>query len=199
MRLLRLTVRCQRYYLEVARPETAIERTREVILEAAARVLGSRPDAAMADIADQAGVGRATLYRHFPTRESLLRGVAETGANELADALCAANLDELPVDRAIARLTSVFLRTGLKYAALIGQTEEPPDPAAKERVVQPVRDVLARGIRDGSLRNDLPADLLFEMFGALLERALRLTIDDATTPEAAADAVVTMFLAGARC
>jgi TetR/AcrR family transcriptional repressor of mexCD-oprJ operon len=153
----------------------------------------------MADIADQAGVGRATVYRHFPTRESLLRGVAETGANELADALCAANLDELPVDRAIARLTSVFLRTGLKYAALIGRMEEPPDPAAKERVVQPLRDVLARGVRDGSLRTDLPADLLFEMFGALLERALRLTIDEATTPEAAAEAVVTMFLAGARC
>ena len=191
-------MRCTRYDRCVARPETAIERTREVILEAAARVLGNRPDAGMAEIADEAGVGRATLYRYFPTRESLWRGVAETGANELADALSAANLDALPVDRAIARMTSVFLRTGAKYAALIGRMEEPPDEVAKERVVQPVRGVLTRGTRDGTFRADLPADVLFEMFGALLERALRLTVADLFTPEAAGDAVVTIFLDGAR-
>jgi TetR/AcrR family transcriptional regulator, mexCD-oprJ operon repressor len=187
------------YASGVARSEIATERTREVILDAAAQVLGSRPDAAMADIADHAGVGRATLYRHFPTRESLLRGVAESGARELADALAAANLDELAVDRAIARLTSVFLRTGAKYAALIGQVEaEHPDLAAKERVIQPVRDVFTRGLRDGVLRTDLPGEVLFEVFTALIARALQLTITGATTPEAAADAVVTLFLDGAR-
>jgi TetR/AcrR family transcriptional regulator, mexCD-oprJ operon repressor len=178
--------------------ETAGERTRVAILDAAARVLGRRPDAAMADIADQAGVGRATLYRHFPTRESLLRGVAESGTTELADAIAAATLNDLPVDRAIARLASVFLRTGAKYAALIGHVEEHPDPEAKEKVIAPVRDVFTRGVRDGSLRADLPGDALFEMFGALIERALTLMIDGAITQEAAADAVVSLFLDGAR-
>jgi hypothetical protein len=49
---------------------------RSAIRGAAARVPGRRPDAAMAEIADDAGVGRATLYRHFPTRESLPQSVA---------------------------------------------------------------------------------------------------------------------------
>jgi TetR/AcrR family transcriptional regulator, mexCD-oprJ operon repressor len=188
------------YALSVARPETATERTREVILDAAARVLGSRPDAAMADIADEAGIGRATLYRHFPTRESLLRGVAEAGVSELAGAIAAANLEALRTDRAIARLTSVFLRTGTKYAALIGQVEaDHVESVAKETVMQPVRDVFARGVRDGALRADLPGDVLLEMFSALVERALRLTLAGTVTPEAAADAVVTLFLDGARC
>ncbi|RMB82380.1 TetR/AcrR family transcriptional regulator [Streptomyces shenzhenensis] len=73
----------------------------------------------MAEIADEAGVGRATLYRHFPTRESLLRGVAKVGIAELADAFDAAHLEELPADRAIARIIAVYLREGAKYAAVI--------------------------------------------------------------------------------
>src|SRR4051812_34781131 len=64
-------------------------------------------------------VGRATLYRHFPTRESLIGGVQEAGTDELVAAFGSADLDKLPVDRAIARATGVFLRTGAKYAAVI--------------------------------------------------------------------------------
>jgi TetR/AcrR family transcriptional repressor of mexCD-oprJ operon len=174
------------------------ERTRAVILEAAARVLGRRPDASMADIADEAGVGRATLYRHFPTRDSLLQGAEEAGIAELTEGIEAANLGDLAVERAIARLISVFMRTGAKYAAFITQDEDHPDSVDKQRVLQPVRDVIDRGVRDGVLRADLPTDMLFEMFGALLERALWLTVAGTTTPEAATDAVVDLFLDGAR-
>ncbi|MDT5103903.1 MAG: hypothetical protein QOI25_1416 [Mycobacterium sp.] len=169
-----------------------------MILDAAARVLGRRPDAAMVDIADEAGVGRATLYRHFPTRDSLLQGAADAGVAELTEGIAAANLGDLSVERAIARLTSVFLRTGAKYAALITQDEDRQDSIDKERVIQPVRDVIDRGVREGVLRADPPADVLFEMFSALLERALWLTVAGTTTPEAATDAVVDLFLDGAR-
>jgi TetR/AcrR family transcriptional regulator, mexCD-oprJ operon repressor len=174
------------------------ERTRAAILEAAARVLGRRPDAAMADIADEAGVGRATLYRHFPTRDSLLQGAEEAGIAELTEGIEAANLGGLSVERAIARLTSVFMRTGAKYAAFITQDEDHPDSVDKQRVIQPVREVIDRGVREGVLRADPPTDVLFEMFSALLERSLWLTVAGTITPEAATDAVVDLFLDGAR-
>jgi AcrR family transcriptional regulator len=169
-----------------------------VILEAAARVLSQHPDAGMTEIAEQAQVGRATLYRHFPTRESLIRGAADVGIAELADAMEAADLHALSAERAIARLASVFLRTGAKYAALINLVEDHPNSPAKDRVTQPLRDVFIRGINDGELRSELPADMLFELFSALIERAIRLTINTATSPEAAADAVVATFLDGVR-
>jgi TetR/AcrR family transcriptional regulator, mexCD-oprJ operon repressor len=189
-----LTVR--RYDLEVASTD-GTDRTRRAILDAAARVLARRPDAAMADIAEEADVGRATLYRHFPTRESLIGGVQEAGTDELVAAFASADLDKLPVDRAIARATGVFLRTGAKYAAVISRDDEHREHAAKNRAIAPVRELIARGVRDGELRNDLPGDALFEMYSALIGRAQLLTITDAVTPEQAADAVVAVFLHGA--
>lgn len=175
-----------------------MQRTRSAILDAAARALGRRPDAAMGEIADEAGVGRATLYRHFPTRESLLRGVAEAGITELVEAFDAAHLDDLPADRAIARVIAIYLREGAKYAAVIRQAVEYCDPADIERTVRPVRAVIDRGVRDRALRDDLRGDAMFAMFSAIVERALWLTVDDAMTPEEATEAAVAIFLNGAR-
>lgn len=175
-----------------------MQRTREAILGAAARVMGRRPDAAMAEIADEAGVGRATLYRHFPTRESLQQGVAEVGIAELTEALEAANLDELPADRAIARITAVVLRNGAKYAAVISQSADFCDPADIERTTRPIREVIDRGVHDQVLRDDLRGDTVYAMFTAMLERALWLTIGEVMTPEEATEATLTMFLNGAR-
>ncbi|MEV4112116.1 TetR/AcrR family transcriptional regulator [Nonomuraea sp. NPDC049695] len=175
-----------------------MQRTRSAILDAAARVLGRRSDAAMAEIADEAGVGRATLYRHYPTRESLLRGVAEVGMAELVEAFAAANLDELPADRAITRIIAVFLRNGAKYAAVISQADEFCDPAVIESTTRPIREVITRGIRDKVLRDDLRPDAVLAMFSAIVERALWLTVGQAMTPEEATETAVTIFLDGAR-
>lgn len=172
-------------------------RTRQAILDAAARLLGRKPDAAMTDIADEARVGRATLYRHFPTRESLVRGVQDVGTTELLEALAAADLDSLPADRAIARITGVFLRTGAKYAAVVSQDDEHKEHPPHDRAIAPVREVINRAIRDGELRADLPDGALFAMYDALIGRALVLTTTGKLTPEQAADTVVAVFLKGA--
>ncbi len=185
----------RRYYLVMPATDGS-ERTRRAILDAAARVLGQRSEAGMADIAEEAGVGRATLYRHFPTRESLIQGVQDAGSAELVAAFASAGLDELPADRAIARITGIFLRTGAKYAAVISRDDEHREHAARDRAIEPIRTVIARGIRDGELRTDLPDGALFEMYSALVARAQLLTITDRLTPEQAADAVVAVFLHG---
>lgn len=47
--------------------------TKEILLDAAATTLAQNPGASMNEIARSAGVGRATLYRYFPSREAILR------------------------------------------------------------------------------------------------------------------------------
>ncbi|WP_121183254.1 TetR/AcrR family transcriptional regulator [Nocardiopsis sp. Huas11] len=67
-------------------------RNRERVLVAARAVFAERGiDAPMATVARRAGLGVATLYRHFPTRDALVRGAytqqMQTCARALTEAL----------------------------------------------------------------------------------------------------------------
>ena len=53
-----------------------VVQSRKAIIEAAVRVLLNDTGASLSEIAQEAGVGRATLYRHFDTKESLLQALA---------------------------------------------------------------------------------------------------------------------------
>jgi serine phosphatase RsbU (regulator of sigma subunit) len=57
--------------------------SRQRILEAAAAMAGDRRTS-MTEIAAAAGVGRSTLYRHFPSRQALERALQGRRANEAA-------------------------------------------------------------------------------------------------------------------
>lgn len=73
------------------------ERNREAILEAANECfveLGAK--ASIDAIAKRAGVGPATVYRHFPTRSDLERAVFDVRLGEYATAIEAAQLSEDP-------------------------------------------------------------------------------------------------------
>src|SRR2546429_4957031 len=61
------------------KPRADAQRNREHILEVAKQEFTrSGADTSLDDIAKQAGVGPGTLYRHFPTREALLKTVYRT-------------------------------------------------------------------------------------------------------------------------
>jgi AcrR family transcriptional regulator len=58
---------------------------RERILEAAHEALQDSPDASLNSIAQRAGVGAGTLYRHFPNREALILAVYQHDIERLVD------------------------------------------------------------------------------------------------------------------
>jgi len=47
-------------------------RTRQALLDAAARLLGEGRSPSVAEVADAAGVSRATAYRYFPSQDAML-------------------------------------------------------------------------------------------------------------------------------
>jgi len=80
------------------------DRSVEAIREAALAALASDPEASMAEIARRAGVVRATIYAHFPTRESLLDAVMELAVDQVAQAMQAAEPDRGEPREALERV-----------------------------------------------------------------------------------------------
>ncbi|MFI0242298.1 TetR/AcrR family transcriptional regulator [Streptomyces sp. NPDC016845] len=66
------------------KPRADVQRNRAVLLETAQRhFLRHGVGTSLEAVAKEAGVGPATLYRHFPTREALLAAVLQTRSEEL--------------------------------------------------------------------------------------------------------------------
>jgi AcrR family transcriptional regulator len=91
------------------------QRNYELLLTTARKVFGERGvDAPLDDIARQAGIGNATMYRHFPTRRELIIAVY---ADEVA-ALCAQGEalleDELPGDALFGWLRAFIAHVAAK-------------------------------------------------------------------------------------
>ncbi|ACQ79189.1 transcriptional regulator, TetR family [Beutenbergia cavernae DSM 12333] len=176
------------------------DRVSASILDAAATLLAEEGDSAsMAQIAASAGVGRATLYRYFPTREALVRGLSSAAIDDLAGRIDAAALDQVPVREAVARTVRAFVTAGATWAALarIGR-EDWKDPVDLEtRVVTPVRALLERGVADGTLRRDLPAQAVVTLFTGMLELGLRLVLEQGLGVEDASATTTALFLDGA--
>ena len=73
------------------------------------------------------------------------------------------------------------------------------DPEEIERLVAaPMRAVFVRGLESGLFRQDLPADVLLELFGGALVAALKLTQHGQLGLEEATAAAASVFLNGAR-
>lgn len=177
------------------------DRTAALIIECAATLLARNGDAtSMEDIAAAAGIGRATLYRYFANRQDLLRAMAVASVEELARAISDADLEAVPFDDAITRLTRAIITTGRKYMALSrdgsGMTRAHPD--ADRALVQPVRALFRRGVAEGALRDDLSPDLLLSLYTGLVRGALETADHKRSGVEHTVAAVVGIFLHGIR-
>lgn len=174
------------------------DRTASAILDAAAHVLAERSDASMAEVAAAAGVGRATLYRYYPSREALLEALADAALREAGERLADAGLERASVPEAIERIVRAVLGVGDRYVVLSRERIR-HDPDEAERLVRaPLRSVFARGIDDGVLRADLPVEVLIELFGGLLGAAVKLVGDRQVGLEEIAATTTALFLDGAR-
>jgi TetR/AcrR family transcriptional repressor of mexCD-oprJ operon len=180
-----------------ARPQQ-YDRTASAILDAAAHVLADRTEASMSEVAAAAGVGRATLYRYYPSREALLDALAREALIDLGARLADAGLDRASVPEAIERIVRAVVAVGDRYVVL-AREQIRPDPADSDRLFRaPLQSVFERGVHESVLRADVPVDVLLELFGGLLGAAVRLVGERRIGLEEIAATTTALFLDGAR-
>ena len=149
-------------------------RNRDAILEAAATCLAERPTASVAEIATAAGVGRVTLYGHFPSREALLMEVLHHTMAQVERAMATVDLSGEPRVALDALVRSSWqLLSGL--TSLLGAVEPSlPRGAIRDAHAAPlarVHGIFARGRADGVFRDDQSLEWQVASFFALLHGA----------------------------
>ena len=147
-------------------------RNRERLLEAAKIVFSSgRPDASLEAVARRAGVGIGTLYRHFPTRETLFEAVYRREVDELSDYAERLKNECAPVDALRlwlhANVELVATKKGM-LAALALATHAPSELYAYsfDRLTKAVGALLHRAVVANDIRSDItPEDLIRALVG----------------------------------
>jgi AcrR family transcriptional regulator len=161
----------------------------------------------MSDVASAAGVARSSLYYYFTNKDDVLAYLLRAVLDELTEstAVAAAGPGTPP-----ARLAAV-IRAQLAHLdahpaatqvliANLGRAGRLPDIAGRVRegFEDPVRDLLAEGAADGTLR-PLPDDDLgaAALFGAVLVIGLRsLVLEGSIDVDRVTDAIGPMFWHG---
>jgi AcrR family transcriptional regulator len=139
-------------------------RNRDQLLAVATRVFGSADaEPSMRAIAREAGVGIATLYRHFPTRESLVDAVYQdqvvrltAGAREL--------LGQLPPAAAMRHWMDLFgewiaTKNGMLDTLLaMIESGEIAHAQTRTELLTAITTILDAGCAAGDLRPDVTAE-----------------------------------------
>jgi AcrR family transcriptional regulator len=139
-------------------------RNRETLLAVATSVYASsQAEPSMRAIAREAGVGIATLYRHFPTRESLVDAVYHdqvkrltAGAREL--------LEQLPPAEAMRRWMDLFgdwvaTKHGMLDTLLaMIESGEIAHAQTRTELLEAITSILDAGSAAGDLRADVTAE-----------------------------------------
>jgi AcrR family transcriptional regulator len=151
------------------------ERSISSITNAALEALASDPDVSMAEIARRAGVVRATIYMHFPTRESLLDAVMEDATAQVAEATRQAEPDRGEPREALERVLLATWRQLSQFHNILQININRLSATELRRRHLPITaqivPLLERGQAEGIFRSDVSADWLIAVVRAIVHVA----------------------------
>jgi TetR/AcrR family transcriptional repressor of mexCD-oprJ operon len=149
-------------------------RNAEKIVDAAVACLGRSPDASTSEIARAAGVGRVTLYGHFPTREALVESALTRLLDEGDQVLERLDLTGDPREVLRTLIQSGWLLMAEADAVLEAAQAALPPGRIQElhaKLAQRLESLIARGQAEGVFRADLPASWMASVLHHIMKGA----------------------------
>jgi TetR/AcrR family transcriptional repressor of mexCD-oprJ operon len=151
------------------------ERSIAAITNAALEALAGDPDVSMAEIARRAGVVRATIYMHFPTREALLDAVMEHATAQVAEATRRAEPERGEPNEALERVLLATWRQLSQFHNILQININRLSAKELHRRHLPITTqivpLLERGQAEGVFRDDVSALWLIAVVRAIVHVA----------------------------
>lgn len=182
------------------------ERNIAAILDAGLACFSRSADASVADVARAAGVGRVTLYGHFPSRQALIDAVLAHAISKASTALEAETLADGPAPEALSRLIHSSWRVVDRHRSLLAAAQHELPPARirhhHDEAMARVERLIARGQAEGDFRTDLPRPWLVATFYSVLHSAAEEVdagrLDPAQAPQVLTTTLLAAFAAQPR-
>lgn len=150
------------------------DRNRERIVAAATKVLAANRGATFEQIIAATGLGRTTVYRHFPSRDALLAVLVDEALRAALELIAAARPDHGTFLDALERTTRAALHAGAAHWSLLTLVNEGflVSAAPVPDIIALIIDLMRRGHDERALRADLPLTWCVEVYLSLLYTSL---------------------------
>src|SRR5687768_7583342 len=129
----------------------------------------------MSEIARRAGVVRATIYVHFPTRTDLLDAVMDYAVAQVVDAMRGAEPSSGEPAQAVERVLRATWRQLAQFHGLLALNTARLSAEELHRRHLPVLDqlepLIERGQQQGAFRSDLPVSWLLAVTRSIVHTA----------------------------
>ncbi|MFI5620105.1 TetR/AcrR family transcriptional regulator [Streptomyces sp. NPDC051567] len=174
---------------------------RDQVLRDAAALLSRKSTATMDEVARAAGVGRATLHRHFAGRDALVRALEEFGIRRFETAFDNARLDEGTAVEALRRLVAQAEPDAELLAFLVTENQLFEGDGMHEgwtRLDARVAALFRRGQEEGDIRIDLSPTWLTEALYGLIGACAWAVMDGRVAAKDFQYMITELLLGGAR-
>lgn len=143
---------------------------RQALLDSATVLLAENPGASFIEIAEAAGVGRASLYRHFPTREDLIRELCLEALSTVDEAVSHIYWKAKSAGEALEMTIQAMVPLGdrLNFLANIGEVTDKKVAAKMKQQDQDMIKLIVAVQKEGLLDQDVPPEWVNGVFTGLI-------------------------------
>jgi len=172
--------------------------TYDAITEAAFLTFSKTPGASLDDVAQVAGVGRATLYRHFKNRRVLMVALARIAVAELDAAVDAATLTAKTHGEGLKLALSAIVPLADRQWFLANEPLHDDQKLAEtyQSGAQELHREIDRARAEGVFASDVPTFWIAETFDNLVYAAWSCVKEGRATPAQAADLAWRTLISG---